>query len=248
MRHTDTKTMIWQLLRSAAAAFASLLAITAHAAAPGITGPSFDLTATPGYISQPDGATVYSWGYGCNTAPNGFLPATISGANCPNMQLPGPTLIVNQGDTVTVTLHNNLPAAAGNTSILFPGFDVTTTAGDPGIPGFLTKEASVGGTVTYTFIATTPGTHAYYSGTQGDLQVEMGLYGALIVLPATVPANCSAGLSAANVLVEQAHGELDFRLAGSAYNHPKSCYDREYLFQFSEMDPNIHLQAEAQVA
>ena len=38
------------------------------------------------------------------------------------MQLPGPTLIVTQGDTVTVTLTNNLPAAAGNTSILFPGF------------------------------------------------------------------------------------------------------------------------------
>ena len=28
-----------------------------------------------------------------------------------------------------------------------------------------------------------PGTHSYYSGTQGDLQVEMGLFGALIVLP-----------------------------------------------------------------
>src|SRR5256884_7189732 len=27
----------------------------------------------------------------------------------------------------------------------------------------------------------------------------------------------------------------------------QSCYDREYLFQFSEMDPNIHIQALAQV-
>ena len=41
------------------------------------------------------------------------------------MQLPGPTLIVHQDDIVTVTLTNNLPAAAGNTSILFPGFTVT---------------------------------------------------------------------------------------------------------------------------
>ena len=60
MSHTDTKSMIARLLRSAMAAFASLLAVTAHAAAPGISGPSFDLTAAPGYISQPDGATVYS--------------------------------------------------------------------------------------------------------------------------------------------------------------------------------------------
>ena len=39
--------------------------------------------------------------------------------------------------------------------------------------------------MTYTFVASTPGTHAYYSGTQGDLQVEMGLYGAIIVLPSS---------------------------------------------------------------
>jgi len=47
--------------------------------------------------------------------------------------------------------------------------------------------------VTYTFVASSPGTHAYYSGTQGDLQIEMGLYGAVIVLPtgnAAVTAAC----------------------------------------------------------
>ncbi len=34
---------------------------------------------------QPDGASVYSWGYGCNTAPapTRFVPATIAGATCP---------------------------------------------------------------------------------------------------------------------------------------------------------------------
>jgi len=257
----NTKTMIWWLLRSATVAFASLLAITAHAAAPGISGPSFDLTAAPGFISQPDGATVYSWGYGCNSAPNGFLPATIPGASCPNgvMQLPGPTLIVNQGDTVTVTLHNNLPVAAGNTSILFPGFEVTTTVGDPGVPGLLTKEAPVGGTVTYSFTATTPGTHAYYSGTQGDLQIEMGLYGALIVLPKNAGGTVLTGaipdgyttpsgqpVTCHAIGAALPNGHPDFRLAAAAFNHPSACYDREYLFQFSEMDPAIHRQAEEQ--
>jgi hypothetical protein len=42
-------------------------------------------------------------------------------------------------------------------------------------------------------------------------------------------------------------GEHDFRLAAAAYDHPDTCYDREYLFQFSEMDPVIHAQALAQV-
>jgi FtsP/CotA-like multicopper oxidase with cupredoxin domain len=41
--------------------------------------------------------------------------------------------------------------------------------------------------------------------------------------------------------------EQDFRLAHAAYDHPKSCYDREYLFQWAEMDPRIHRQAYAQV-
>ena len=41
--------------------------------------------------------------------------------------------------------------------------------------------------------------------------------------------------------------KADFRLAQAAYDHPKTCYDREYLFQFAEMDPTIHSQALAQV-
>ena len=217
--------------------------VAAYGAAPGITGPTFNLIAQPAFLNQPDGNAVYSWGYGCNGSPSGYAPAAITNANCPTMQVPGPTLIVTEGQTVTVNLTNNLPTAAGNTSILFPGFNVTTTGG---VTGIMTQEAAPGATVQYKFTALSPGTRAYYSGTQGDLQIEMGLYGAIIVLPANVPSNCTSGLAAANVLVEQAHGEHDFRLAASAYDHAKTCYDREYLFQFSEMDPNIHKAALAQ--
>jgi FtsP/CotA-like multicopper oxidase with cupredoxin domain len=232
-------TALTRLLPVAFATVTLLLAATAHAAVPGITGgtgtPTFSLTAQASYITQPDGNTVYSWGYGCNTtATPGFAPFT---GTCSTMQIPGPTLIVKEGDTVTVTLTNGLPAAAGNTSILFPGFTVTSTGG---VAGLLTKEAAPAGTVTYSFTATTPGTRAYYSGTQGDLQVEMGLYGAVVVLPATVPTGCQP------VSATLRDGQTDYRLAASAYNIASSCYDREYLFQFAEVDPKIHLQAEAQ--
>src|ERR1700688_2246051 len=140
----------------------------AYAAAPGITGPTFNLTAQPAFLNQPDGSTVYSWGYGCNGAPSGFAPAAITGATCPTMQVPGPTLIVTEGQTVTVNLTNNLPAPAGNTSILFPGFQVTPTGG---VTGLITQEAAPGATVSYSFVASSPGTRTYHSGTQGDLQV-----------------------------------------------------------------------------
>jgi FtsP/CotA-like multicopper oxidase with cupredoxin domain len=237
---------IWTAL--AASALIILHGSPAQAAAPGITGPTFSLTAQPNYLSQPDGQMIYSWGYGCNGAPAGFAPAAITNASCGTMQVPGPTLIVHEGDSVSVTLTNGLPTAAGNTSILFPGFNVTATGG---VPGLLTTEAAPGGTVTYTFTAGSPGTRAYYSGTQGDLQVEMGLYGAVIVLPAHVPAVCvganALSIPAKNRLAQAHWGEKDFRLTAAAYDHAKTCYDREYMFQFAEMDPNVHAQALAQV-
>jgi len=260
---TMTKvTKMKQLLSALVAWTALLMTAPAHAAAPGITGanknPTFNLTAQSAFLNQPDGNSVYSWGYGCNSSspPTGFAP-TMPNQNCPTMQVPGPTLIVNEGDNVTVNLTNNLPASAGNTSILFPGFNVTTGCGattPTGVQGLLTCEAAPGNTVTYTFTASSPGTRAYYSGTQGDLQIDMGLYGAIIVLPANVPTACNSGVHASNMTAQstssQAHPgvmETDFRLAHAAYDHPGACYDREYLFQFAEMDLNIHNLALAQV-
>ena len=194
-----TKTISKTQLLLAIVLTALLLAPAAFAAAPGITGPNFNLTARAEYLTQPDGSAVYSWGYGCTGTPTGFAPSAITNGFCSNMQVPGPTLIVTQGQTVTVALTNNLPTAAGNTSILFPGLNVTSSTGAGTQRGLLTQEAVPGGTVTYTFTATTPGTRAYYSGTQGDLQMEMGLYGAIIVVPTAIPTECTTGIHASNV-------------------------------------------------
>ena len=193
-----------------------LLSISARAEVFGITGTSFDLTARPGYISLGDGGSIYSWGYGesSNTL----------------MQLPGPTLIVTQGDTVTVTLTNALPVAAGNTSIVFPGQAVTASGG---IAGGLTNEATPGATVTYTFTADKPGTYQYHSGTQTDLQVEMGLFGTLIVRPSPT------ALSAAGVTCTTGQ---------PAYVNASTCYDLEYLYLLSEIDIDTHQAAEQQAS
>jgi hypothetical protein len=131
---------------------------------------------------------------------------------------------VRQGATVTVTLHNDLPPAAGNTSIVFPGPEVNALGG---VQGLVAQEAQPGGTVTYTFTASQPGTYLYHSGSRADLQVEMGLYGALIVRPeSTTLAGC----------------------LNAAYNVPGACFDREYLFVLSEMQIEIHQAVEAQAA
>ena len=240
-RKLTTRFVITPLLAVVTLAFGFALAVPVNAATPGISGTSFSLVAAPAYITQPDGVQIYSWGYGCASS---FQPAFVpysAGAYCPTMQVPAPTLVVTEGQTITVTLTNNLPAGVGNTSIVFPGFQVNATCVAPTTncpQGLQTLEAPPNGTVQYQFVATTPGTRAYYSGTQPDLQIEMGMYGAIVVLPnSTVhPITCTNHAP-----------DASSRLAASAYDHPETCYDREYLFQFMELDPVIHQQAEMQV-
>ena len=221
---------------------ALLATCMATAAVPGITpvadatsgALSIGLTASADYSSQPDGATIYSWGYGCTSATTstvqGFTGGKGPAARCPLMQIPGPTLILTEGTTVSVTLTNALPLAAGNTSIIFTGLDVTTSGGASGLR---VGEATHVSSVTYTFTAKKPGTYAYYSGSQSDLQIEMGLYGAVVVVPATAPTACTS--------------KGAFALASAAYDNNATCYDREFLFQFAEMDSFVHDQVLTQV-
>lgn len=189
-----------------AAVLLLLFGAHAQAAINGITGTAFNLTAKEGHISTPDGNSILMWGY-----------ANADGTGL--MQYPGPTLIVNQGQTITVNLTNELPP--GNpVSILFPGQDVTATGGSAGL---LTRESTSSvDTVTYTFTANNPGTFIYQSGTRPELQLEMGLVGTLIVRP--------TGFNATTNKI--------------AYDHPETAYDWEYLFLLTEIDPTIHEMVE----
>src|SRR6266581_8550595 len=92
-------TSMKRLLPLSCVALTVLLSAAAQAAAPGIAGPTFNLTAQTAYLSQPDGQSIYSWGYGCNGGPSGYAPAAISSTFCNAMQVPGPTLIVTEGAT-----------------------------------------------------------------------------------------------------------------------------------------------------
>ncbi|HZC72720.1 MAG TPA: multicopper oxidase domain-containing protein [Jatrophihabitans sp.] len=92
---------------------------------------------------------------------------------------PGPVLVVNQHDTVSITLHDGL---AGNVSLALPGQAVVSHGGGAGddVTG-----VGNGGTRTYTFSADRAGTFLYEAGhtPDGARQVAMGLAGALVVLP-----------------------------------------------------------------
>jgi FtsP/CotA-like multicopper oxidase with cupredoxin domain len=162
---------------------------------------TFNLVAKTGYIDTPDGNSVFMWSYANADAPdNGHF------------QSPGPVLCVTQGETVVVNLTNNLPEPS---SVVFPGQDAAVTA-TGGAPGLLSTEAvASNGTVTYSFTAGSPGTYLYESGSDIAKQLEMGLYGALVVRPGTGPA---------------------FAYGATTAFDPS----REYLLLLSEIDPDLH--------
>lgn len=183
-----------------------LWTVQASATIHGITGTNFNFTAKKSHISCGDGYTLQIWGFA-----NGADPA----------QYPGPTLIIDEDATVTINLTNNLDEPV---SMTFPG-QTNVTAAQVTAPtqlGLLTLEALPGGTVSYTFTAPEPGTYYYQSGTNMDVQLQMGLFGALIVMP----------------------GGAGFDDGKHAYNHEDSRFDRQVLFLLSEMDVNHHEMVE----
>jgi FtsP/CotA-like multicopper oxidase with cupredoxin domain len=150
---------------------------------------SFDLWAETGTATLYGSTSVTIWGYS----------NTLGGA----ATLPGPVLRVAQGTDVTVNLTNDL---SEDSALLFQGQDM--------IPD-LTGAAAGGGTKSYTFRACDPGTFLYEAGLlpNAQHQVAMGMYGALIVDPAT---------------------------AGQAYDDPSTAYDSESVMVLSELDPLLN--------
>jgi len=151
------------------------------------------------------GQTLPIWGFSTTGAPG-------------SATAPGPVLVVNLGDTVTVRLHNGL---AENVSLAFPGQPAgaftaglpTANAQDPGV--------ATGATATYTFTASRAGTFTYEAGhtADGTRQVAMGLAGALVVLP--------------NDGSNSAYGTPQ---AG----YPDTGYDDDAVLVLSEIDPALN--------
>ena len=176
---------------------------------------SFVLTATTGYITTPDGNSIFMWGYGIGNG--GF-------------QYVGPILCVNEGDTVTITLKNALPVP---TSLNLPGITGIKANGsiasyDPTTDS-LTTPAPVGGSATYTFVADHAGTFLYESGTNPQLQVLMGMVGAFIVRPTHI----SAALCPNDPQTVPIAFVYDDCSTAYSPNH-------EYMHVLTEVDPHMH--------
>ncbi|MES9964509.1 MAG: multicopper oxidase domain-containing protein [Candidatus Sedimenticola sp. 20ELBAFRAG] len=183
----------------------------------GINGPNFNLYAFPFNMNLPEGTSLHMWGFGDMNA--GATSSHPEGNGFVAPQYPAPTLIVNQGDTVTINMTNyGVPQPV---SIVVAGQQVAASGGTAGM---ITRAANVGETVTYTFVASEAGTYLYHSldGSNPGLHVEMGLVGTLIVRPTGYDKDTNR----------------------VAYTANGTDYDHEYLYLLTEIDPEVHLQVE----
>ena len=281
-RRRRTKLAVWLGVAGLCAAGASIAPLGGHSQA-ATSGPMsegmvctegsfdatgnrvFDLTADDGYTSEPDGNAIYDWGYGNGNASGAF-------------QLPGPVLCADQGDTLQVNLHNLLPVA---TSIQFPGqtgvlYDDTFTSGPVGPVASagelvsLVPQAAPGASISYSFVAGSAGTYLYQSGSDPQLQVQMGLFGALIIRPSVqlpdgsrspiaiedidilgIPldgsgtTNGGAGMTPAAASAAAAKAKCAYaRLDDPTRCDPLAIYDgdskSENILMLSEIDPGVH--------
>lgn len=189
-------------------------------------------------VSMPDpnggsGIAVTMWGYASCEA--GFV-------NCGAVTVPGPALNVaadaqNAPQTLTVHLKNALTTP---TSLVVNGLvkPMAPVWAEPGSSAALAsrgnstsarvrsfdQEAPVGGEAHYTWSQVKPGTYLYQSGTQPQVQVQMGLYGAVTknaveAEPATL---------ASSAVPAQAY-------PGAAY-----AYNNQATLLYSEIDPALH--------
>lgn len=182
--------------------------------------PTINLWATDGYISAPDGKSIYIWGF---TDREGGAA-----------QLPGPTIIVKQKASpvktfLDVNLTNNISEPV---SLLFPGQSEVRVNGRPVQPGYqngrlvsFTNHALPGETISYRVTLDSPGTFLYESGSYPHKQVHMGLYGAIIVRPPDFMPH---------------HGVHRTAYGGGTGTE----FDREYLLIVNELDPDLHRAVE----
>ncbi|MEW6181570.1 MAG: multicopper oxidase domain-containing protein [Bacillota bacterium] len=98
------------------------------------------------------------------------------------LQMPGPVIEALVGDQVEVTLYNTLNEPV---SLTFPGQELSPNPVIDSAGRILSfaPAAVPGGSMTYSFTVSRAGTFHYESGTSPERQVQMGLYGALIVRP-----------------------------------------------------------------
>lgn len=236
----DCTRLVWRfaaVLALAVAAAPALVHADADEASPAnptsvglqpIAGPVPAATSAPGesrIFRRPDGAyqaiaevrgRVKTFHIVERAAPWTLKPGLTVMANTYNGVVPGPALVVNQGDTVVLDYAND--DATPDTVHLHGIHDIPVTM--DGVAGISQSLVPRGGHFVYRFVADTPGTFIYHSHDQ-EAMLNSGLYGAIIVEPAhPSPAERGLGGDFLEMLSSwqiQSAAESEFTINGKEY-------------------------------
>jgi manganese oxidase len=113
-------------------------------------------------------------------APWEITPSVTVPAIAHNGQVPGPLIRVTEGATLRVTLKNELTK---DTTIYWHGLHVPNAM--DGVPPLTQAPIKPGESFTYEFTASHAGTFMYHSHQNTVEQIDRGLYGPIIIDPAT---------------------------------------------------------------
>ena len=209
--------------------FGTLVLIVAALAM--MVSPSFavELAAVEADATMPDSAVVPMWGFiEVADAATYVCPAT------PVAWDAGPTLTSTEGGNLTINVKNCLSAPV---SIFIPGQNkalAPVTFTDPQervrVRSFDTETAS-GGLGSYSWSGIKEGTYLYHSGTHPQVQVQMGLYGALVVDGAGYPVVAQEEVLLYSEIDPALHTAVDGGTYGTpAYPSTFDYWPRYFLF------------------
>src|SRR3979409_2142651 len=92
-----------------------------------------NLTAQRVNATMPDGASIPMWGYcstGLTSTSTPIAGIVVGGNACGTTWSPGPTIVVNAGDTLSIVLTNTLPVPSSVTILGQVGGELGTPARD----------------------------------------------------------------------------------------------------------------------
>ncbi len=177
------------------------------------------------------GAPVGIWGFSSTNDPS-------------SARIPGPTIVLSAGETLVLTLHNQLPAQAGSLSLEFPA--VSGPVDRDGAEPLSSTVYRLGGLA--------DGTYLYEAGPTNDQlrQLRMGLSGLLIVRPQgfSSTAMAAAGKAfTAEALAEISEIDPEFNNAPFTFDpleyHPTIFLLNGRSFHYDPQNPDLGIPVAA---
>ncbi|MEP6658695.1 MAG: hypothetical protein ABJD24_02125 [Acidimicrobiales bacterium] len=181
-----------------------------------VTAGGCDLWAHHGTVTAGSSGPIDVWGFTFNPAADtGELGGSVNN-----------TIVISETDTLTINLHNDLPAGAGNLSLEVPAAQQA-----PDSVG-----VAVGANAQVSFGPLAPGTYVYEAGSLAEQprQLAMGLAAIIVVRPSDYGTSPTPyGIASSNAFADEAlvvMNEIDPTFSSSPLTSDVESYNPQYFF------------------